>query len=59
MKILEYEAKKVLEESGITIPRSVLIRTPDELEAHLPSLPENLVLKAQVDVGGRGKAGGS
>ncbi len=58
MKILEYEAKKVLEESGITIPKSVLIRTPDELEAHLPSLPENLVLKAQVDVGGRGKAGG-
>ena len=59
MKILEYEAKKVLEESGITIPRSVLIRTPDEPAAHLPSLPENLVLKAQVDVGGRGKAGGS
>ena len=26
MKILEYEAKKVLEESGIKIPRSVLIR---------------------------------
>ena len=30
MKILEYEAKKVLEESGITIPESVLIRSPDE-----------------------------
>ena len=26
--------------------------------AHSPSLPDNLVLKAQVDVGGRGKAGG-
>ena len=58
MKILEYEAKKVLEESGIKIPRSVLIRSPDELTAYLPSLPDNLVLKAQVDVGGRGKAGG-
>ena len=31
MKILEYEAKKVLEESGIKIPKSVLIRSPDEL----------------------------
>ncbi len=58
MKILEYEAKKVLGESGITIPEGVLIRTPDELTAHLPSLPDNVVLKAQVDVGGRGKAGG-
>lgn len=58
MKILEYEAKKVLEESGIKIPVSVLIRSADELQAHLPSLPDKLVLKAQVDVGGRGKAGG-
>jgi len=58
MKVLEYEAKKVLDESGITIPRSVLIRSPDELATHLASLPDKLVLKAQVDVGGRGKAGG-
>jgi succinyl-CoA synthetase beta subunit len=58
MKILEYEAKKVLKEAGITIPKSVLIRSPDDLAAHLPALPDNLVLKAQVDVGGRGKAGG-
>ena len=58
MKILEYEAKKVLEESGIRIPRSVLIRSPDEIAAHLAAMPDNLVLKAQVDVGGRGKAGG-
>ena len=58
MKILEYEAKKALEEAGIKIPRSVLIRSPEELIPHLPSLPGRLVLKAQVDVGGRGKAGG-
>jgi succinyl-CoA synthetase beta subunit len=58
MKILEYEAKKVLGESGIKIPKSVLIRSAEELAAQLPSLPEDLVLKAQVDVGGRGKAGG-
>jgi succinyl-CoA synthetase beta subunit len=58
MKILEYEAKKMLGESGIKIPKSVLIRSAEELAAQLPSLPEDLVLKAQVDVGGRGKAGG-
>jgi succinyl-CoA synthetase beta subunit len=58
MKILEYEAKKVLAESGINIPKSVLVKSPEELIPLLSSLPESLVLKAQVDVGGRGKAGG-
>jgi succinyl-CoA synthetase beta subunit len=58
MKILEYEAKKMLAESGISIPKSLLICSPTELEAGLASLPDALVLKAQVDVGGRGKAGG-
>ena len=58
MKLREYEAKKVISESGIPVPAGFLIRTADELPAHLGELGEKIVLKAQVDVGGRGKAGG-
>jgi succinyl-CoA synthetase beta subunit len=58
MKLREYEAKKVLKDSGIPVPAGVLIRSADELAAHLDEIGETIVLKAQVDVGGRGKAGG-
>lgn len=58
MKLLEYEAKRVFAEYGIPVPNGVVIRAPEEVAAHLPDLGDGLVLKAQVDVGGRGKAGG-
>ena len=58
MKLREYEAKKVLREYGIPVPAGFLIRSATELPAHLDQLGDNVVLKAQVDVGGRGKAGG-
>jgi len=58
MKLREYEAKKVLKEFGIPVPAGFLIKSADELAPHLNDLGENIVLKAQVDVGGRGKAGG-
>lgn len=58
MKLREYEAKKILKDYGIPVPAGFLIRTPDELPAHFRELGEKIVLKAQVDVGGRGKAGG-
>ncbi len=58
MKILEHEAKKVLKDAGIPVPAGVLVTSPGELSRYLPTLPESLVLKAQVDAGGRGKAGG-
>ena len=58
MKILEYEAKKLFREAGIPVPAGVLISSPGDLASHLTELPESIVLKAQVDVGGRGKAGG-
>jgi succinyl-CoA synthetase beta subunit len=58
MKLREYEAKKVLQEAGIPVPAGFLIKTADELSAHLDALGDAIVLKAQVDAGGRGKAGG-
>jgi succinyl-CoA synthetase beta subunit len=58
MKFLEHEAKSVFAEYGIPIPRGFLIRSAEELSGYLEKLPPEFVLKAQVDVGGRGKAGG-
>jgi succinyl-CoA synthetase beta subunit len=58
MKMMEYEAKAIFAENGIPVPRGVLVRSPAELAASLSKLPADFVLKAQVDVGGRGKAGG-
>jgi succinyl-CoA synthetase beta subunit len=58
MKLREYEAKNVLRESGIPVPAGFLIRSAAELAPRLDELGEAFVLKAQVDVGGRGKAGG-
>jgi len=58
MKLREYEAKKVLKEFGIPVPAGFLIRSAAELPPLLDTLGDKLVLKAQVDVGGRGKAGG-
>jgi succinyl-CoA synthetase beta subunit len=58
MKLREYEAKNVLRDAGIPVPAGFLIKQADDLAGHLDALGEAIVLKAQVDVGGRGKAGG-
>lgn len=58
MKLREYEAKNVLKEAGIPVPAGFLIKSAEELTPHLGALGDAFVLKAQVDVGGRGKAGG-
>ncbi|MCQ8894232.1 MAG: succinyl-CoA synthetase subunit beta [Methanolinea sp.] len=58
MKLLEYEARKVLEDYGIPIPRGVLIHSPAELGPAMETLGDRFVLKAQVEIGGRGKRGG-
>lgn len=52
MKLLEYEAKQILSQAGVPIPRSFLV----ESKKPAPFLPA--VIKSQVPVGGRGKAGG-
>ena len=57
MKLLEYQAKEVLASLGIPIPPGVVARTPEEAAAAFEKLGP-VAVKAQVPVGGRGKAGG-
>src|SRR5438045_4436110 len=57
MKLLEYQAKEVLASLGIPIPPGVVARNPDEAAAAVGKLGP-VAVKAQVPVGGRGKAGG-
>ena len=57
MKLLEYQAKEVLAALGIAIPPGAVARDPDEAGAAFKRLGP-VAVKAQVPVGGRGKAGG-
>ena len=57
VKLLEYQAKEVLASLGITIPPGRVARTPEEA-AQACSVLGPVAVKAQVPVGGRGKAGG-
>ncbi len=58
MKLLEYASKKVLSEYGIPVQEWTLVRSVDEVRQMAESLEFPVVVKAQVPVGGRGKAGG-
>ncbi|TMF84266.1 MAG: ADP-forming succinate--CoA ligase subunit beta [Chloroflexi bacterium] len=57
MKLLEYQAKEVLASLGIEIPAGRVAHTPEEAESACRELGP-VAVKAQVPVGGRGKAGG-
>src|SRR5260221_2026602 len=57
LKLLEYQAKEVLASLGIAIPPGKVARTPEEAAAACAELGP-VAVKAQVPVGGRGKAGG-
>jgi succinyl-CoA synthetase beta subunit len=57
LKLLEYQAKEVLASLGIPIPPGKVARTPEEAAAACAELGP-VAIKAQVPVGGRGKAGG-
>ncbi|HWQ68069.1 MAG TPA: ATP-grasp domain-containing protein [Methanospirillum sp.] len=57
MKLLEYEAKEILKSVGIPVPKGVVIHQGENPDV-AASIGPSVVVKAQVDVGGRGKAGG-
>src|SRR5579875_3102555 len=58
MKIHEYQAEEILARYGVPILPGQVAHTPEEAEAIARELGGPVVIKAQVYVGGRGKAGG-
>ena len=58
MKIHEYQAKEVLASYGIPVPKGGVAATPAEAKEIASTLGDQVVIKAQVYAGGRGKAGG-
>ena len=58
MKLLEFEAKAILREYGIPVSRGKVVATPEEAELAAREIGGPVVLKAQIPVSGRGKAGG-
>lgn len=58
MKIHEYQAKDILARFGIPIQPGRVAFTPEEAEEIAREIGGPVVIKAQVYVGGRGKAGG-
>ena len=58
MRLHEYQAKEVFSEAGIPTPASELAETVDGAVEAAESVGYPVAVKAQVQVGGRGKAGG-
>ncbi len=59
MDLFEYQGKKLYKKYNIPTPKSVLLDNLENLEkTDITQLNYPLVIKAQVQVGGRGKAGG-
>ncbi len=58
MKIHEYHAKQIFAQMGIPVPREEIAHSPLEAKEIARTLGMPVVIKAQVLVGGRGKAGG-
>ncbi len=58
MKVHEYQAKAILRQSGVPVPRGGLAETPPEAARVAAEIGGPVAVKAQVHAGGRGKAGG-
>jgi len=58
MKLHEYQAKQVFADAGIPTPSSTLADNVDDAVAAAEEIGYPVAIKAQVQVGGRGKAGG-
>ncbi|HLG71989.1 MAG TPA: ADP-forming succinate--CoA ligase subunit beta [Chloroflexota bacterium] len=58
MKLYEYQAKQVFASFGLPVPKGEAADTPDKVAEVAERIGGRVVIKAQVHVGGRGKAGG-
>ncbi len=58
MDLYEYQAKELFAAHGVPAPAGIVARTVDEAVAAANQLGTPVMVKSQVKVGGRGKAGG-
>lgn len=58
MKLYEYQVKEIFSKYGINIQKGKFAKTPQEAKQIAAAIGVPVVLKSQVLVGGRGKAGG-
>jgi succinyl-CoA synthetase beta subunit len=58
VNIHEYQAKEILSQYGLPIPKGQVASDPESARRIAAALGGPVVVKAQVLVGGRGKAGG-
>jgi succinyl-CoA synthetase beta subunit len=58
MKLHEYQSKRIFAQYGVPIPGGDVATTPEQARQIASRLGKRVVIKAQVLVGGRGKAGG-
>src|SRR5215472_1689565 len=58
MDLYEYQGKQLFARFGIPVPDGVAVDTPEQARNAADQLGLPVVVKAQVLVGGRGKAGG-
>jgi succinyl-CoA synthetase beta subunit len=56
--LLEWQAKRLLAEAGLRVPRGQVGRSADEARSAAEQLGGAVMVKAQVPSGGRGRAGG-
>ena len=58
MDLFEYQARDLFEKHGVPVLAGAVATTPAEAQAAAEKIGGKVVVKAQVKVGGRGKAGG-
>jgi len=58
LKLHEYQSKRIFARYGVPVPQGDVATTPQEAREIAARLGVPVVIKAQVLVGGRGKAGG-
>jgi succinyl-CoA synthetase beta subunit len=58
MDLFEYKAMELFRNYGLPVPPGAVAESPEEAEAAAEKIGFPLVVKAQVQTGGRGKAGG-
>ncbi|MGH7855256.1 MAG: ADP-forming succinate--CoA ligase subunit beta [Candidatus Binatia bacterium] len=59
MNIHEFQAKEILKRFGVSVPRGIVVSTPEAAKKAADELGGGVcVVKAQIHAGGRGKGGG-